>query len=80
MPTPNFVYGKCVPRNGGKKKEKPDFSSFSCGGDSWTRTNDPIDVNDVLSLTGSFLKLPDEGTNHEKQAPQRFDGIIARSG
>ena len=19
-----------------------------CGGDSWTRTNDPIDVNDVL--------------------------------
>ena len=20
-----------------------------CGGDSWTRTNDPIDVNDVLS-------------------------------
>ena len=31
-----------------KRKEKPDFSSFSCGGDSWTRTNDPIDVNDVL--------------------------------
>ena len=29
-------------------KEKLDFSSFSCGGDSWTRTNDPIDVNDVL--------------------------------
>jgi len=22
------------------------------GGDSWTRTNDPIDVNDVLSLCG----------------------------
>ena len=27
-----------------------------------TRTCDPIDVNDVLSLTGSFLKLPDGGT------------------
>ena len=48
MPTPNFVYGKWVPRGGGKKKEKLDFSSFSTGGDSWTRTNDPIDVNDVL--------------------------------
>ena len=23
-----------------------------CCGDSWTRTNDPIDVNDVLSLCG----------------------------
>ena len=33
----------------GKRKEKLDFSSFSrFGGDSWTRTNDPIDVNDVL--------------------------------
>ena len=34
---------------GTKKEEKLDFSSFSAvGGDSWTRTNDPIDVNDVL--------------------------------
>ena len=33
----------------GKRKEKLVFSSFSrLGGDSWTRTNDPIDVNDVL--------------------------------
>ena len=24
----------------------------ACGGDSWTRTNDPIDVNDVLWLCG----------------------------
>ena len=33
----------------GNRKEKLDFSSFSrLGGDSWTRTNDPIDVNDVL--------------------------------
>ena len=25
-----------------------DFQGLRCGGDSWTRTNDPIDVNDVL--------------------------------
>ena len=39
----------------GKRKEKLDFSSFSrFGGDSWTRTNDPIDVNDVLSVLVMF--------------------------
>ena len=32
-----------------QRKKKLDFSSFSrFGGDSWTRTNDPIDVNDML--------------------------------
>ena len=27
------------------------------GGDSWTRTNDPIDVNDVHWATGQVVKL-----------------------
>ena len=31
-----------------KKKEAVDFQRLPLGGDSWTRTNDPIDVNDVL--------------------------------
>ena len=26
------------------------------GGDSWTRTNDPIDVNDVLSAGGKVYR------------------------
>ena len=32
----------------GKMKEAVDFQRLPLGGDSWTRTNDPIDVNDVL--------------------------------
>ena len=32
----------------GKKITALDFQGLYCGGDSWTRTNDPIDVNDVL--------------------------------
>ena len=39
------------------------FNGFRSGGDSWTRTNDPIDVNDVLSGCGwnikPFWKPPD---------------------
>ena len=34
-----------------QKSHNPNFVSklgLRCGGDSWTRTNDPIDVNDVL--------------------------------
>ena len=31
-----------------KKKEALDLQGLQSGGDSWTRTNDPIDVNDVL--------------------------------
>jgi len=30
------------------------------GGDSWTRTNDPIDVNDVLCLYGVFTSQPQD--------------------
>ena len=37
----------CTPER--VKKKKPlIFNGFRFGGDSWTRTNDPIDVNDVL--------------------------------
>ena len=32
----------------GEKNAALDFQGLRCGGDSWTRTNDPIDVNDVL--------------------------------
>ena len=31
-----------------KKKQALDLQGLALGGDSWTRTNDPIDVNDVL--------------------------------
>ena len=33
---------------GDKKITALDLQGLRCGGDSWTRTNDPIDVNDVL--------------------------------
>ena len=40
-----------------QRKKKLDFSSFSrFGGDSWTRTNDPFDVNEVLSHHGRNYK------------------------
>ena len=42
----------------GKKDERLDFSSLSSGGDSWTRTNDPIDVNDVLYRLSHATTLP----------------------
>ena len=31
-----------------QKNTALDLQGLRCGGDSWTRTNDPIDVNDVL--------------------------------
>ena len=34
-----------------KKVEALDLQGLPSGGDSWTRTNDPIDVNDVLYHT-----------------------------
>ncbi len=34
------------------RKPSQDCPVRACGGDSWTRTNDPIDVNDVLWLCG----------------------------
>ena len=37
---------------GDKKVEALDLQGLPSGGDSWTRTNDPIDVNDVLCLCG----------------------------
>ena len=40
-----------------KKVEALDFQGLPCGGDSWTRTNDPIDVNDVHWATGQVVKL-----------------------
>ena len=41
-----------------KRKEKPDFSSFSrFGGLYWTRTSDPIDVNEVLPTEPCHLTI-----------------------
>ena len=40
-----------------KKKQALDLQGLALGGDSWTRTNDPIDVNDVLWATGQVVKL-----------------------
>ena len=48
MFTAEVTYRIVVHPGMGKKDERLDFSSLSSGGDSWTRTNDPIDVNDVL--------------------------------
>ena len=40
-----------------KRKEALDLQGLALGGDSWTRTNDPIDVNDVHWATGQVVKL-----------------------
>ena len=37
--------------------EALDLQGLQSGGDSWTRTNDPIDVNDVHWATGQVVKL-----------------------
>ena len=37
-----------TPRGEAQKNEALDLQGLPSGGDSWTRTNDPIDVNDVL--------------------------------
>ena len=46
-PRQNFCkgYKRCYEIINGEKY----LNGFRSGGDSWTRTNDPIDVNDVLS-------------------------------
>ena len=36
------------------------------GGDSWTRTNDPIDVNDVLCLGGKVCRKQMSGVHMPK--------------
>ena len=63
-----------------KKKQALDLQGLALGGDSWTRTNDPIDVNDVLyrlshatmfRLPGSLLKWP-AGTHYVVKTSNRF--------
>ncbi len=46
---------------GDKKVEVLDLQGLPSGGDSWIRTNDPIDVNDVLCRAGMFFKLKAQG-------------------
>ena len=41
----------------GTRKTLQVLSCKVYGGDSWTRTNDPIDVNDVHWATGQVVKL-----------------------
>ena len=53
-----------VPRGRAKKKQALDLQGLASGGDSWTRTNDPIDVNDVLYRLShatriSWVNLPE---------------------
>ena len=48
MPTPNFYVRQMSTPGEGKKKRSLNSQASLGGGDSWTRTNDPIDVNDVL--------------------------------
>ena len=55
-----------TPRGEGIKNEALDLQGLRSGGDSWTRTNDPFDVNDVLSRTGRFFKLSSNGTRCRK--------------
>ena len=38
------------------RKPSQDCPVRACGDDSWTRTNDPIDVNDVLCPCGRVIK------------------------
>ena len=42
---------------GDKKVEVLDLQGLPSGGDSWTRTNDPIDVNDVLCTPGKIYEM-----------------------
>ena len=43
-----------------KKKQALVDQGLALGGDSWTRTNDPIDVNDVLSVLVMFAAKPQD--------------------
>ena len=47
--------------------EALDLQGLPSGGDSWTRTNDPIDVNDVLWAIGQVVKLK-YGREHTSEA------------
>ena len=56
---------------GDKKVEALDLQGLPSGGDSWTRTNDPIDVNDVLyrlsHATTSVYLRPTSPVGHLEQ-------------
>ena len=51
-----------------KKITALDLQGLRCGGDSWTRTNDPIDVNDVLyrlsHATTHRFEVPTKVSSH----------------
>ena len=60
-----------APRGEGIKEEALDLQGLPSGGDSWTRTNDPIDVNDVLyrlshATTFAYLR-PTSPVGHLEQ-------------
>lgn len=62
---------------GDKKVEVLDLQGLPSGGDSWTRTNDPIDVNDVLSAPGSFVREIDEvPTGREAPRNKPFPRLV----
>ena len=49
-----------------RKKEKPLFNKdFSFGGLYWTRTSDPIDVNDVLYQLSQQTTTPSDSLLHQ---------------
>ena len=51
---------------GNKKVEALDLQGLPSGGDSWTRTNDPIDVNDVLCSGGKAYRKQMLGVHVQK--------------
>ncbi len=69
----------CTPGEG-KKKQALDLQGLALGGDSWTRTNDPIDVNDVLCHSARFLKLQTDGILRLKPLKIRLPGTWPFSG
>ena len=50
--------------------EALDLQGLPSGGDSWTRTNDPIDVNDVHWATGQANRLLWNLTGFRDPEPQ----------
>ena len=62
--------------NRAKKKQALDLQGLASGGDSWTRTNDPIDVNDVLyrlSHATTRLMFRPQGTQDVVGTSNRFE-------
>ena len=59
--SPSYSYRRrtpqgSTPRGEAQKNEALDLQGLRSGGDSWTRTNDPFDVNEVLSHHGRDYK------------------------